>query len=71
MRAASVVKVKFNPYPRMLERTSDAGHQIQAVAFLTVGIGLHLWLSLLLCCFFWLPGIIHALRLVVRKAEVA
>ncbi len=40
-------------------------------AFLTVGIGLHFWLNLLLCCFFWVPGIIHALWLVLRKAEGA
>lgn len=40
-------------------------------AFLTVGIGLHFWLNLLLCLFFWVPGIIHALWLVVRKAEGA
>lgn len=38
-------------------------------AFLTVGIGLHFWLNLLLCLFFWVPGIIHALWLVLRKAE--
>ncbi len=37
-------------------------------AFLTVGIGLHFWLNILLSIFFWVPGMIHALWLVVRKA---
>ncbi|MBT5267269.1 MAG: YqaE/Pmp3 family membrane protein [Rhodospirillaceae bacterium] len=38
-------------------------------AFLTVGIGLHFWLNLLLSLFFWVPGIIHAIWLVVRNAR--
>lgn len=37
-------------------------------AFLTVGICLHFWLNILLSIFFWVPGMIHALWLVVRKA---
>lgn len=37
-------------------------------AFLTVGIGLHFWLNILLTLFFFVPGMIHALWLVVRKA---
>ncbi|MGB0671573.1 MAG: YqaE/Pmp3 family membrane protein [Rhodospirillales bacterium] len=37
-------------------------------AFLTVGITLHFWLNLLLTIFFFLPGVIHALWLVVKKA---
>ncbi|SCA58171.1 conserved hypothetical protein [Candidatus Terasakiella magnetica] len=36
-------------------------------AFLTVGIGLHFWLNLLLTLFFFFPGMIHALWLVVKK----
>jgi uncharacterized membrane protein YqaE (UPF0057 family) len=37
-------------------------------AFLTVGIGLHFWLNILLSIFFWVPGMIHALWLVVKNA---
>ncbi|MDA0340437.1 MAG: YqaE/Pmp3 family membrane protein [Proteobacteria bacterium] len=38
-------------------------------AFLTVGIGLHFWLNIILSVFFWVPGMIHALWLVVRKVS--
>lgn len=38
-------------------------------AFLTVGIGLHFWLNLVLTLFFFVPGMIHALWLVVRNAS--
>ncbi len=38
-------------------------------AFLTVGIGLHFWLNIILTLFFFIPGVIHALWLVVKKAE--
>ena len=37
-------------------------------AFLTVGLGLQFWLNLLLTLFFFIPGVVHALWLVVRKA---
>lgn len=40
-------------------------------AFLTVGIGLHFWLNLILTLCFFVPGVIHALWLVVKKAERA
>ncbi len=40
-------------------------------AFLTVGIGLHFWLNLILTLLFFVPGVIHALWLVVKKAERA
>ncbi|WP_038014070.1 YqaE/Pmp3 family membrane protein [Terasakiella pusilla] len=36
-------------------------------AFLTVGIGLHFWLNILLTLFGVLPGSIHAIWLVVRS----
>ncbi len=36
-------------------------------AFLTVGIGLHFWLNLILTLFFFIPGSIHALWLVVKN----
>ena len=37
-------------------------------AFLTVGLGLHFWLNILLTFFFFVPGVIHALWLVVKKS---
>ena len=37
-------------------------------AFLTVGIGLHFWLNILLTLLGFLPGMVHALWLVVKKA---
>ncbi len=36
-------------------------------AFLTVGIGLHFWLNLILTLFFFIPGSIHAIWLVVKN----
>lgn len=36
-------------------------------AFLTVGIGLHFWLNILLTILGWLPGVIHAMWLIARK----
>ena len=38
-------------------------------AFLTVGIALHFWLNLILTLCFFVPGTIHALWLVVKKAK--
>ena len=38
-------------------------------AFLTVGIALHFWLNLILTLFFFVPGMIHALWLVVKKGR--
>lgn len=38
-------------------------------ALLTVGLGLHFWLNLILTLCFFVPGMIHALWLVVRRAE--
>jgi uncharacterized membrane protein YqaE (UPF0057 family) len=37
-------------------------------AFLTVGLGLHFWLNILLTIFFFVPGMIHAIWLVVKKS---
>ena len=36
-------------------------------AFLTVGIALHFWINLVLTLCFFVPGMIHALWLVVKK----
>ena len=38
-------------------------------AFLTVGIGLHFWLNILLTLLGFLPGCVHALWLVVRNNQ--
>ena len=38
-------------------------------AFLTVGLGLQFWLNLILTLLFFVPGMIHALWLVVRNAQ--
>lgn len=35
--------------------------------FLQVGIGLHFWLNILLTIFGYIPGIIHAIWVVLRK----
>ena len=38
-------------------------------ALLTVGLGLHFWLNILLTLCFFVPGMIHAIWLVVRDAH--
>ena len=35
--------------------------------FMTVGIGLHFWLNILLTLLGYVPGIIHAVWVVLRK----
>jgi len=35
--------------------------------FLQVGIGKHFWINLLLCLFFWFPGIIHAVWVIAKN----
>ena len=35
--------------------------------FLQVGIGLHFWLNLLLTIFGYVPGIVHAVWVIVKK----
>ena len=40
-------------------------------AFLTVGIGLHFWLNILLTLLSFVPGMVHAIWLVVRHAHQA
>lgn len=34
---------------------------------LRVGLGKHFWLSLFLTIFFWVPGVIHAMIIVMQK----
>jgi len=43
--------------------------ELSVAAFLTVGIGLHFWLNILFTIFFFVPGMIHAIWLVVKKNE--
>jgi uncharacterized membrane protein YqaE (UPF0057 family) len=38
-------------------------------AFLQVGLTVHFWLNLVLSLLFWVPGIIHALWLVVTDKK--
>jgi uncharacterized membrane protein YqaE (UPF0057 family) len=38
-----------------------------AAAFLQVGFGVHFWLNILLTLMFGLPGMIHALWLIMTK----
>lgn len=35
--------------------------------FLQVGLGLHFWLNILLTLCGWLPGIVHALWVILKK----
>ena len=35
--------------------------------FLQVGLGLHFWLNILLTLLGWLPGIVHALWVILKK----
>ena len=37
--------------------------------FLRVGIGKHFWINLILCIFFWVPGIVHALIVVLTDVK--
>jgi uncharacterized membrane protein YqaE (UPF0057 family) len=39
--------------------------------FLQVGIGLQFWVNLVLCCFFWVPGQVHALYVTAHKGRSA
>ena len=40
-------------------------------AFLTVGLALHFWINLVLTLCFFVPGMIHALWLVVKRGAPA
>ena len=39
--------------------------------FLMVGLGRDFWINLILTLLFWLPGMIHAIYLIVTRAETA
>ena len=38
-------------------------------AYLQVGATKHLWLNIVLCLFVWVPGVLHALWLVLTDAR--
>ena len=57
-------------------RTATGGDIIRIVfaillpplgVFLQVGLGLHFWLNILLTIFGYVPGIIHALWIILRR----
>jgi uncharacterized membrane protein YqaE (UPF0057 family) len=58
------------PEPSQMNRISSnlALFLPPVAAFLKVGLGLHFWLNLILTLIFFVPGMIHALWLVVYKA---
>jgi uncharacterized membrane protein YqaE (UPF0057 family) len=37
--------------------------------FLTVGLGMHFWINILLTILGFIPGMIHALWVIVKKKE--
>jgi uncharacterized membrane protein YqaE (UPF0057 family) len=37
--------------------------------FLTVGLGMHFWINILLTLLGFIPGMIHALWVIVKKKE--
>ena len=38
-------------------------------AFLQVGTSKHLWINIILCFFVWVPGVLHALWLVLTDVK--
>lgn len=38
-------------------------------AFMQVGLSAHFWINIVLCLFFYLPGILHALWLVLTDKK--
>ncbi|MBN33183.1 MAG: YqaE/Pmp3 family membrane protein [Rhodospirillaceae bacterium] len=36
--------------------------------FLTVGIGMHFWINILLTIFFYIPGLVHAIWVIATKS---
>ena len=39
--------------------------------FLTVGLGLHFWLNIVLTLFGFIPGIVHAIWIIASRAAIA
>ncbi len=42
---------------------------LPVAAFMQVGLSKHFWINIVLCLFFYLPGIIHALWLVLTNKK--
>jgi uncharacterized membrane protein YqaE (UPF0057 family) len=42
-----------------------------AGAFLQVGFGMAFWLNCLLTCFFWIPGVLHAVWVITHNTRAA
>jgi uncharacterized membrane protein YqaE (UPF0057 family) len=38
-------------------------------AFMQVGLGMHFWLNIILTLFGWIPGLIHALYLILTDVK--
>jgi uncharacterized membrane protein YqaE (UPF0057 family) len=62
--------------PAIDRRTATGGDVIRILCaillpplgvFLQVGLGLHFWLNILLTIFGYLPGIIHAVWIILRR----
>ncbi len=57
----------------MEEKTADFLRIIASViippvgVFFQVGLGLHFWLNILLTLFGYVPGLVHAIWIIVRK----
>lgn len=37
--------------------------------FLECGLGKHFWINIILCIFFWVPGVVHALIVVLTDVK--
>ncbi len=55
------------PEPTWTSFASSAPSSCRAGVFLQVGLGLHFWLNILLTLLGYIPGIIHAIWVVLRK----
>lgn len=60
----------------MAERTVTVGDPIKIVAaiilpplgmFFEVGFSKHFWINILLTLFFWVPGMIHAIYIILTR----
>ena len=65
-----------NSYDRPSRRTATGGDAIRILlaiilpplgVFLQVGLGLQFWLNILLTIFGYVPGIIHAVWIILRR----
>lgn len=68
--------MSHNDYGRPARRTATGGDAIRILlaiilppvgVFLQVGLGLHFWLNILLTLMGYIPGIIHAVWIILRR----